>query len=151
MSRSRTARLAARTLVATLTTTAQWPGMRTFSAIYGGSAPYSKLKACNPPTALALTTDWDFADSKYSGSIAPARARVVLPSSVLGVPVPQANRSTLSSRRATSRQRTGRGVAHAAPALIARSAAAMRSRMWANVGASPMNMGLILAKSVRSS
>ena len=69
----------------------------------------------------------------------------------LGVPVPQANRSTLSSRRATSRQRTGRGVAHAAPALIARSAAAMRSRMWANVGASPMNMGLILAKSVRSS
>jgi hypothetical protein len=81
--------------VATLTIPAPWPGMRTFRAVYGGCAPFWIMNSQNPPGLGYYTTDWDFEKAKYTGSIAPARTALVLPSSVLGVPTPRPGRLAL--------------------------------------------------------
>jgi hypothetical protein len=75
--------------VATLTCTAPWAGLRTFRAVYGGSAPAWMMNGRGFTGLPYYTTDWDYDKSKYFGSIAPGRNAVVLPSSVLGVPTPQ--------------------------------------------------------------
>ena len=75
--------------VATLTIPAPWAGMRTFRAVYGGCVPFWILNSQNPPGLGYYTLDWDFDKAKYTGSIAPARTTLVLPSSVLDAPAPR--------------------------------------------------------------